>query len=267
MRSFQIVERDPSATLEALLQDIQVVRDAQVAAGHREPWYYRGDKLPPDSELKPPIGREQKYGGRKLLLSEEQESKLLNRFRRFAYSHLPPGAGDWEALFLARHYNLPTRLMDWSVSPLVAAYFACTPFEDKPPDGVVWGILRQQEGYDVNVLKTNKGPFDLYHGAMAVKLIYPVYNSERISAQRGLFTWHSQPYVALDQQATVPFYDDKLDVQLLVKWPFAFGTGRRKFLEQLEIFGVSQRTIFPDLEGITRGLWQTEVLFNGEDIP
>jgi len=111
------------------------VRDAARLAAEGELWYFRGDKIPPHSEVKPKIGSEMQYGGRRLLLDSEQERALLHRFRRFAYSELPPGAGEWEALFLARHYGLPTRIMDWTTNPLVAAYFACSPRAEAPPIG------------------------------------------------------------------------------------------------------------------------------------
>ncbi len=42
---------------------------------------------------------------------------------------------DVVALMLLRHYGVPTRLLDWTLSPWVAAYFAC---EEDKGDGAIW---------------------------------------------------------------------------------------------------------------------------------
>lgn len=249
-------------TVDMLLQDIeQVRREANAALGGDFPWYFRGDTV--GSDLKPHIGRRQHFAGKNDLLLEAEE-KLLNRFKRFAYQEFNREATDWEALFLARHYGLPTRIMDWSYSPLVALYFSCSPRHDGVAQGVLWGIRQHSDIKDpIDVFDRDVSPLKRYDNKPAVKLVYPVYNSSRMIAQKGLFTWHSQPSVALDIQADQQFEDHQLDISWLVKWPIVFDDNdtRVEMLQRLERLGFSSRTIIPDLEGIAAGIWQTELLF------
>src|SRR5689334_12744842 len=61
------------------------------------------------------------------------EDVLMNAFRQGAHlfeKHLPPADDDLSWLALMQHYGLPTRLLDWTRSPHVAAYFAA---EYRPP--------------------------------------------------------------------------------------------------------------------------------------
>jgi hypothetical protein len=227
--------------------------------------------------LLPSIGRVQEYGGRLKTFNHEDEVVLLRRFRRRAYPHEKGVSNIWEALFLARHYGLPTRLLDWTANALYGLYFACVgqPHED----GALWAItrVRGNKGLDVFPLlyKTDeKSLFKMYkrdRGKVgkgeitkeAVKIIDPIYNSPRIVAQDGAFTLHSNPWRSLESYVGVRFQKSNLDVSGLYRWKI-HAIDKPNVIAQLSGLGITHRIMFPDLDGIARSLWETEVLWRGK---
>jgi FRG domain len=78
---------------------------------------------------------------------ESNETALIDHFRMRAIGrlgHRPKPSSEFEWLLLAQHYGLPTRLLDWTESPLTALYFAVSekPVEadDIKVDGCLWAI-------------------------------------------------------------------------------------------------------------------------------
>src|SRR5262252_2578713 len=68
------------------------------------------------------------------------ELALLRNFRKYAHGEATGADSIWDWLALGQHRGLPTRLLDWTYSPLVALHFVTEPPEDMQRDGVVWCV-------------------------------------------------------------------------------------------------------------------------------
>jgi hypothetical protein len=112
---------------------------------HGKRWLSRGQPKRYDCLL-PSIDRDSRIS-----LSRREKLRLerqaIDVFRSTALFFAGPGergalADDIVALMVLRHYGVPTRLLDWSASPYVAAYFAACCHDEF--DGEIWSFDEPQ---------------------------------------------------------------------------------------------------------------------------
>jgi hypothetical protein len=221
--------------IESLEEYISLVSE-QFCCGHH---VFRG-VTDSSHKLIPTVGRNPDY-----YLDDEIE--LFKQFKRRAHLSLPSlPSNDWDWLAVAQHHGLPTRLLDWTSSPLVALFFATRPkivnyqVESCCPNGGAVFALHFCDYIDTSAI-TN--PFDY----TKFGVFNPPHIAPRITGQAGLFTIQPQPNVELSYTKDERFPDD------IEKIEFDSQAAQR-IQSQLFKMGIREDMLFPDLDGYANGI-------------
>lgn len=202
-----------------------------------DPWVFRGvDNA--EYPLVPKIGRADtrkniKDGNDRGGYSPKFERRCIDLFKREAKPHIviePASNLDW--LSIAQHHGLPTRLLDWSESPLVAAYFALE------LGGFIKSstIAKDAAIYGVPCPRIITNDDELNSSPDEVVAYFPQHLTPRITAQRGLFTYHKFPAQPYEPPG-------------IIKWVIPSGMCfTLKVI--LDKCGFTRASMFPDLDGI-----------------
>ena len=189
----------------------------------------------------------------------DREWEFFRRFQQNAAAFLSHTTlSEWDWMLYMRHYAVPTRLLDWTESPLVALYFAVENRSSRT-DGIVWcldperlndlagfgrriycaGIDPELDDYTPRSIKTAPPATDYRPVALITARAFP-----RLVAQQGVFT------VIHRRSTTLEAIDDDALLSR-VRIP---ADARAPIRNNLNELGVHRLTLFPELQSVTTRL-------------
>jgi hypothetical protein len=196
------------------------------------------------------------------------EEHVLRNYIRYSRPHVTSASGtDWEELFSAQHHGVPTRLLDWTYSPLVAAFFATRPVRGEEHDRAVWRLDWQKvhRAFKLPPLAllprdldsifgegSHTSPWQFFKrdeeaGAFAL-LVEPPSLDQRIVAQAAVFTISTDTRHSFDEFLESHGVADALTRYLIP------ADGVAGIRDQLDLVGVDERRLFPDLDGVAAAI-------------
>lgn len=199
------------------------------------------------------------------------ESCILRNFEKYAIlENANISSSVWHQLFLGQHHGLPTRILDWTYSPLVALHFACSStdyqnFENQ--DFALWKIsveeinkllpqkyqdqLEREASYLFTVKTLSKiapslNEYDYDMGTTSMAIIEPPSIDPRIINQYSIFTIVPRGISNVETFLNdYTFESYKYTISKELRW---------QLRDLLDSFNINERIIYPGLNGIAQWL-------------
>jgi hypothetical protein len=208
------------------------------------------------------------------------EPHLLVNFRRYSGLETIKFDSMWYWMALGQHHALPTRLLDWTYSPIVAMHFATANNRQFDVDGVIWVVdFKKTYEYLPEVLKTEGKriessvfPIESLDNVITgdteslsnlrealnkiksledsefVVFLEPPSFDDRIKNQFALFSFMSDPTLYLDDwlmKQKTPGVWHKIIIPADLK---------SEIRDKLDQSNISERILFPGLDGVSKWL-------------
>ena len=192
----------------------------------------------------------------------KHEDSLINFFKQNAVQFVAERPqSEWEWLFLARHHSVPTRLLDWTESPLVGLYFA-THSQDNidrndQKNGSLWVLLPTKLNETSNIELSDARSLPIFEDGdknlsnfLPTKLVMEQLSrltpaagiaarySTRMQAQRSVFT------VTHREQQPIEMVGDLKHIGRYI-----IPSNRKPIIrEQLRVLKIDKFSVFPELD-------------------
>lgn len=191
----------------------------------------------------------------------QQEYRILRIFRRKAHlflEHIPEEDDSFQWLALMQHHGAPTRLLDFTWSPYVSAFFA---LERATKDAAIWALF--PPGLSNTVIRTIrasqkvtedeigpwvKGNYERYFLPNEQQLVIigePHRMNQRLIAQSGTFVMPGVLDAPVEELAPS---------SSIKKFTLATAKLRKEAMSELYSMNINNATLFPGLDGSARSL-------------
>jgi hypothetical protein len=236
-------------------------------------WIYRGQSSA-QWDLSSSLERSNLFSGVENPYS--LETQIIEEFQRVVNHYLPTQLipkNTLEWLALIQHYGTPTRLIDFTKSPYIAAYFAFESEQQIDENVCIWIIDRihfyQRSIYYISTMiselaaLTNGLSSSLYtfsgaqfeslfsqEGLDCVVPVEPFYMNERYYLQQSIFLSQCNPEKRFQDQ--LDFLKDSHSSSIKkVTMPFSI---RNEVIRDLNKMNIKRSSLFPGLDGFAKTL-------------
>lgn len=192
-------------------------------------WFYRGQSIK-SWDLIPKAYREPHNKGQHFDYKYSMWLRQSFKYPDMQYEN------EFEAMAIAQHHGFPTKYLDWSSNILIAAFFACS--DNLNLDGRLFAYFPTHY-----VTEPDQKKFNDYENVVAYQ---PRAVSSRVKSQSGNFTYHRSADIKIIDKIFEP-----TGVNTLHDWVIP-AESKIQILNTLDRLAVNFRTLFPDLDGLSR---------------